>query len=213
MHGSWKDNGWRRYVTRALAYRRRYSTEGFEAATVRRYLKRGTEAGVESTGADGTSGLSTSFRGECTIATVIGSWSRLLGRLTLLLPVVCCSRAQHATRRSADFRLRSLHPHARAAGTPTGRSLFCARAVRFCAQLAPSSCLSDLVRRVGWNEGEEKKEIRKSKKGAGASPLFIIDAPKPVPESRFGSGHPGKPIFFKVAKRRASVVPAYAQGC
>jgi hypothetical protein len=33
------------------------------------------------------------------------------------------------------------------------------------------------------------------KKGAGASPLFVIDAPKPVTESRIGSGHPGKPIL------------------
>jgi hypothetical protein len=30
---------------------------------------------------------------------------------------------------------------------------------------------------------------------------------KPEPESRFGSGHPGKPISFKVAKRRASDMP------
>jgi hypothetical protein len=27
------------------------------------------------------------------------------------------------------------------------------------------------------------------------APFFSIDAPKPVTESRFGSGHPGKPIF------------------
>ena len=33
------------------------------------------------------------------------------------------------------------------------------------------------------------------KKGAGASPLFVIDAPTPVTESRIGSGHPGKPIL------------------
>ena len=36
----------------------------------------------------------------------------------------------------------------------------------------------------------------KRKKGAGASPLFLIDAPKPVTESRVGTGHPGKPIFL-----------------
>jgi hypothetical protein len=39
---------------------------------------------------------------------------------------------------------------------------------------------------------------QKCKEGAGAGPLFIIDAPKPETESRFGSGHPGKPILFKV---------------
>jgi hypothetical protein len=45
------------------------------------------------------------------------------------------------------------------------------------------------------------------KKGAGASPLFVIDAPKPVTESRIGSGHPGKPIFY-VTNQRANHVPA-----
>jgi hypothetical protein len=56
----------------------------------------------------------------------------------------------------------------------------------------------------GWGKSGQKSE-----KGAGASPLlFLIDAPKPETESRFGSGHPGKPIFFKVAKRRASGMPA-----
>ncbi len=37
--------------------------------------------------------------------------------------------------------------------------------------------------------------VRKQEKGAGASPLLTIDAPKPATESRVGSGHPGKPIF------------------
>jgi len=45
------------------------------------------------------------------------------------------------------------------------------------------------------------------KKGAGASPLFVIDAPKPVTESRIGSGHPGKPIFY-VNNQRANRMPA-----
>ncbi len=42
------------------------------------------------------------------------------------------------------------------------------------------------------------------KKGAGASPLFSIDAPKPVAESRIGSGHPGKPIFVSGGKKSKS---------
>jgi hypothetical protein len=29
---------------------------------------------------------------------------------------------------------------------------------------------------------------------------FLIDAPKPETESRFGSGHPGKPIFLKLLR-------------
>lgn len=33
------------------------------------------------------------------------------------------------------------------------------------------------------------------------APFFIIDAPKPVTESRIGSGHPGKPIFVKYTKK------------
>jgi hypothetical protein len=45
------------------------------------------------------------------------------------------------------------------------------------------------------------------KKGAGASPLFVIDAPKPVTESRIGSGHPGKPILY-VDNQRANRMPA-----
>src|SRR3979411_3251375 len=45
------------------------------------------------------------------------------------------------------------------------------------------------------------------KKGAGASPLFVIDAPKPVTESRIGSGHPGKPILY-VTNQRANRMPA-----
>jgi hypothetical protein len=45
------------------------------------------------------------------------------------------------------------------------------------------------------------------KKGGWCKPPFRIDAPKTGTESRFGSGHPGKPISFKVAKRRASVMP------
>jgi hypothetical protein len=28
------------------------------------------------------------------------------------------------------------------------------------------------------------------------APFFLIDAPKPVTESRIGSGHPGKPILL-----------------
>ena len=47
------------------------------------------------------------------------------------------------------------------------------------------------------------------KKGAGASPLFVIDAPKPVTESRIGSGHPGKPIFY-VTEQRANRMPGNA---
>jgi hypothetical protein len=43
----------------------------------------------------------------------------------------------------------------------------------------------------GFSEPERPLEM---KKGAGASPLLVIDAPKPVTESRFGAGHPGKPI-------------------
>ncbi len=45
------------------------------------------------------------------------------------------------------------------------------------------------------------------KKGAGASPLFVIDAPKPETESRFGPGHPGKPILY-VDIQRANRMPA-----
>jgi hypothetical protein len=51
---------------------------------------------------------------------------------------------------------------------------------------------------------EKRPEV---KKGAGASPLFLIDAPKPVTESRIGSGHPGKPIFC-VTNQRANHMPA-----
>jgi hypothetical protein len=54
--------------------------------------------------------------------------------------------------------------------------------------------------------GQDKKSVE-MKKGAGASPLFVIDAPKPVTESRIGSGHPGKPIFY-VTNQRANHVPA-----
>ncbi len=58
--------------------------------------------------------------------------------------------------------------------------------------------------RTDWVGGKKNVEM---KKGAGASPLFVIDAPKPVTESRIGSGHPGKPIFY-VTNRRANHMPA-----
>jgi hypothetical protein len=56
---------------------------------------------------------------------------------------------------------------------------------------------------VSWAGVESPMEM---KKGAGASPLFVIDTPKPVTESRIGSGHPGKPILY-VAELRANRMP------
>ena len=38
------------------------------------------------------------------------------------------------------------------------------------------------------------------------APFILIDAPKPVTESRIGSGHPGKPILY-VGSRRATGMP------
>ena len=75
-------------MTRGLAHDLRGAINGIEP---RRY--EGTSAGVrkhdaESTVQDGTSGLSTDSELKGTIVIVIGSWSRLLERLTLLLPVV-----------------------------------------------------------------------------------------------------------------------------
>src|SRR5437879_12137002 len=37
--------------------------------------------------------------------------------------------------------------------------------------------------------------MQQRKRGPVQAPFSIIDAPKPVTESRIGSGHPGKPIF------------------
>ena len=42
---------------------------------------------------------------------------------------------------------------------------------------------------------------KKRKRGPVQAPFFIIDAPKPVTESRIGSGHPGKPIFVKLSRK------------
>jgi len=50
-----------------------------------------------------------------------------------------------------------------------------------------------VIRQADRFSGQEKPQ--EMKKGAGASPLLVIDAPKPVTESRIGSGHPGKPIL------------------
>ena len=41
------------------------------------------------------------------------------------------------------------------------------------------------------------------------APFFIIDAPKPVTESRIGSGHPGKPIFVSCVGRSKSVARGF----
>jgi len=46
---------------------------------------------------------------------------------------------------------------------------------------------------------------QKRKRGPVQAPFFIIDAPKPVTESRIGSGHPGKPIFVSCQKKCKSV--------
>src|SRR5260370_26250805 len=48
---------------------------------------------------------------------------------------------------------------------------------------------------------------KKIRKGGWCKPPFIIDAPKPATESRIGSGHPGKPIFY-VENQRANRMPA-----
>jgi hypothetical protein len=55
-----------------------------------------------------------------------------------------------------------------------------------------------------------KAHSPRTKKGAGASPLFLItDPPKPESQSRLGSGHPGKPIFLtSLPYWRANGVPA-----
>jgi hypothetical protein len=42
-------------------------------------------------------------------------------------------------------------------------------------------------------------DTRNEKRGLVQAP-FLIDAPKPETESRFGSGHPGKPIFLKLPR-------------
>ena len=89
----------------------------------------------------------------------------------------------------------TLHPHARAAAPPSGRSLFW--------YAEPSERVwKQRIARAGnssWILLEPlvstEKLALEIEKGAGASPLFLIDAPKPVTESRIGSGHPGKPIL------------------
>ena len=53
---------------------------------------------------------------------------------------------------------------------------------------------------------EDYNHFELMRKGAGASPLFRTDPPKPESQSRLGSGHPGKPILF-VAMGRANGVP------
>ena len=117
----------------------------------------------------------------------------------------------------------TLHPHARAAAPPSGRSFFwhtvhswqLSVRGRGCDPAGLAKCwpfLSIAMIRSsprkyvsgkpteGPDNGrtEEPGQVRrqKMKKGAGASPLFVIDAPKPVTESRIGSGHPGKPILY-----------------
>jgi len=52
--------------------------------------------------------------------------------------------------------------------------------------------------------------VEKRKRGPVQAPLFIIDAPKPVTESRIGSGHPGKPIFVSGLRRSKSVARGFA---
>jgi hypothetical protein len=51
----------------------------------------------------------------------------------------------------------------------------------------------------------EVVRFQKRKRGPVQAPFFIIDAPKPVTESRIGSGHPGKPIFVSYGRRSKSV--------
>jgi hypothetical protein len=48
---------------------------------------------------------------------------------------------------------------------------------------------------------------RNEKRGLVQAPSLELTPQKPEPESRFGSGHPGKPISFNVARRRASIMP------
>ena len=52
--------------------------------------------------------------------------------------------------------------------------------------------------------------VEKRKRGPVQAPLFIIDAPKPVTESRIGSGHPGKPIFVRGVRRSKSDARGFA---
>jgi hypothetical protein len=134
---------------------------------------------------------------------------------------LCCSRAQHndgKLRTTSDYV--SLHPHARAAGTPTGRSPFPGASFPadvLCGTVITTSPLfrggvilqrvgSEYLNlrptvgdRVGWIDAERGMN-QKWKKGAGASPLFELTPQKPETESRFGSGHPGKPIFLKLPR-------------
>src|SRR5713226_3508899 len=134
----------------------------------------------------------------------------------------CCSRAQqNGQKNQTDFGL-LYPPSPRPSGRSPHRPLiFLVRSRRFLAsegevrplrdspEASPSSPLrmirsglrsaSAEDRRRSWAKGllaglGEKKKVE-MKKGAGASPLFVIDAPKPVTESRIGSGHPGKPIL------------------
>ncbi len=83
----------------------------------------------------------------------------------------------------------TLHPHARAAAPPSGRSFFL-----YAMDARDSSGWELLVHSREATGGTENLALE-IEKGAGASPLFLIDAPKPVTESRIGSGHPGKPIL------------------
>ena len=55
--------------------------------------------------------------------------------------------------------------------------------------------------------GRSRDSSRNEKRGLVQAPSLELTPQKPEPESRFGSGHPGKPISFKVAERRASDVP------
>src|SRR5262249_39517249 len=65
--------------------------------------------------------------------------------------------------------------------------------------------LRALYQQLKTNSGRLASSSQKRKRGPVQAPFFIIDAPKPVTESRIGSGHPGKPIFVSCANRCKSV--------
>ena len=100
-------------------------------------------------------------------------------------------------------------PHARAAGAPTGRSLFWFTVFsgKFSvnAEGREKKGVFGSGRRLGISLELTQNCCSKRKRGPVQAPFFIIDAPKPVTESRVGSGHPGKPIFVSCVSRCKSV--------
>ena len=59
-----------------------------------------------------------------------------------------------------------------------------------------AACVTELDHPRERRTNHPGQKSPRTKKGAGASPLFLrTDPPKPKTQSRLGSGHPGKPIL------------------